>query len=114
MVTESIIATAGDFIKAAKIGDDTGSPLSEAVVPLSELEIKHGMLQIAEGLNFLHTEANTVHCGLTPSSMFMTPGGVWKIGCFAFARTAEFSANMEVNATRFDYQGVNVALYVSI
>lgn len=111
MVTESIIATAADFVKAAKIGD-AGGALSEAVVPLSELEIKHGMLQIAEGINFLHTEANTVHCGLTPSSMFMTPGGVWKIGCFAFARTAEFSANMEGNATHFDYQGVNVALYV--
>lgn len=112
MVTECIVATAGDFIKAAKIG--AGGPGSEDVVPLSELEIKHGMLQIAEGLNFLHTEANTVHCGLSPSSMFLTPGGVWKVGCFAFARTAEFTANIEDNACHFDYQGPNVALYVRL
>lgn len=33
---------------------------------LGQLEIKHGLLQLAESLSFLHTNARLIHCAISP------------------------------------------------
>jgi len=36
-------------------------------------------LQVADTLQFLHAEANLVHCALCPEAIFLTGGGAWKL-----------------------------------
>ncbi len=37
-------------------------------------------MQVADGLHFLHTEANLVHRTLCPHTIFITAMGAWKLG----------------------------------
>jgi len=41
----------------------------------AELELKHGLLQVADGLHFLHSEAGLVHRGIAPTSILITQSG---------------------------------------
>eukprot|EP01062_Namystynia_karyoxenos_P058069 TRINITY_DN4942_c1_g4_i1.p1 TRINITY_DN4942_c1_g4~~TRINITY_DN4942_c1_g4_i1.p1 ORF type:complete len:895 (+),score=293.00 TRINITY_DN4942_c1_g4_i1:85-2769(+) len=56
---------------------------------LSEPERRYGMFQLAEGLAFLHGEAKLWHLNLTPGSVWVTPKGDWKLGCFEFCLPAQ-------------------------
>ena len=42
-------------------------------------------LQVADGLHFLHTEANQVHRTLCPHTIFITAMGAWKLGGLSLA-----------------------------
>ncbi|TXT13561.1 hypothetical protein VHUM_00928 [Vanrija humicola] len=68
-VTETVTATLGNLIAAAKSGkgrsDDTGE------VDLDEVEIQKGTLQIAKGLGFLHQQAKSVHLNLSPDAILI-------------------------------------------
>uniref|UniRef100_A0A913HZV7 Protein kinase domain-containing protein n=1 Tax=Strongyloides stercoralis TaxID=6248 RepID=A0A913HZV7_STRER len=57
------------------------------------LESKLGALQIIEGLIYLHNTAHILHGNLTPSAIYVTGNGLWKIGGFAFSVSAN-DANM--------------------
>ena len=50
-----------------------------------ELEVKHGLVQIAETLHFLHKSCNLAHCNLSPESIIIAADGTWKLGGLAFA-----------------------------
>jgi serine/threonine protein kinase len=52
---------------------------------MSELEKKHGLLQLCETLTFIHDNARVLHRAINPSSVFITSGGAWKFACFGFA-----------------------------
>eukprot|EP00927_Polykrikos_kofoidii_P004423 TRINITY_DN11743_c0_g2_i1.p1 TRINITY_DN11743_c0_g2~~TRINITY_DN11743_c0_g2_i1.p1 ORF type:complete len:879 (+),score=145.32 TRINITY_DN11743_c0_g2_i1:116-2752(+) len=52
---------------------------------LSPLEIKCGLLDIAEALQFLHQDAKTAHLGLSPQCMFIDPHGRWLLGGLGFS-----------------------------
>ena len=41
--------------------------------------------QVADGLHFLHTEANQVHRALCPHTVFITAMGAWKLGGLSLA-----------------------------
>ena len=41
--------------------------------------------QVADGLHFLHTEANQVHRALCPHTIFITAMGAWKLGGLSLA-----------------------------
>jgi len=47
---------------------------------LSLLEMKCGLLDAAEALQFLHQDAKTAHLSLSPSSIFIDPQGKWLLG----------------------------------
>ncbi|CAG2195971.1 SCYL2 [Mytilus edulis] len=49
---------------------------------LYEVEIKHGLLQLAEGLAFLHNDVKMVHCNICPESIIINKNGSWKIAGF--------------------------------
>lgn len=64
--------------------------LSEALVSdhrqdvqLDEVEIQKGLLQVARGLEFLHT-AKMVHQNLSPDSIMINAKGDWKLAGFSF------------------------------
>lgn len=47
---------------------------------LSPLEMKCGILDAAEALQFLHQDAKTAHLGFSPYSLFIDPQGKWLLG----------------------------------
>lgn len=53
--------------------------------PLEKLEMKLGVLQLIEGLSYLHNNAKMLHGNLTPQAVFLTSTQHWKIGGFAFS-----------------------------
>jgi len=57
---------------------------------LEPLEIKIGILQIAEGLDFLHHNANLIHRNICPSSIYLTRKGEWKICGFNFSTFSSY------------------------
>lgn len=52
---------------------------------LDELEIQKGLLQVAQGLEFLHESAGLVHGNLTPEAIYVNAKSDWKIAGFSFA-----------------------------
>uniref|UniRef100_A0A915M6R2 Protein kinase domain-containing protein n=1 Tax=Meloidogyne javanica TaxID=6303 RepID=A0A915M6R2_MELJA len=52
---------------------------------LDKLEMKLGVLQLVEGLSYLHNNAKILHGNLTPQAVFVTSFQHWKIGGFAFS-----------------------------
>lgn len=47
---------------------------------LTNLEMKCGLLDVAEALQFLHQDAKTAHLSLGPHSIFIDPQGKWLLG----------------------------------
>ena len=60
-------------------GDDDAPPAHLAHLRLSKLEIKHGILQLADALAFLHAGAGLVHRALSPETVAVTSAGGWKL-----------------------------------
>lgn len=60
---------------------------------ISETEISRGFLNIAEGLQFLHTVQKRLHLSVSPESIVITGGGVWKLCGFGFSLTFEKDDN---------------------
>ena len=58
--------------------------LMEGAFAMDELEIKLGLIQICEALNFVHSTAQMVHLNLSPWSIVVC-GGDWKLAGFGFA-----------------------------
>lgn len=48
--------------------------------------------QVADGLHFLHTEANQVHRALCPHTVFITSMGAWKLGGLSLSSPAFITA----------------------
>ncbi|EMG47746.1 SCY1 Protein kinase-like protein SCY1 [Candida maltosa Xu316] len=51
---------------------------------LDSLSIQKGLLQVAKGLQFLHSYGSIVHLNLQPSSIYINNQGDWKLGGFKF------------------------------
>lgn len=47
--------------------------------------MKLGVLQIIDGLSYLHNSAKILHGNLNPTAIFVTGTKLWKIGGFQFA-----------------------------
>ncbi|KAF0696235.1 Aste57867_12993 [Aphanomyces stellatus] len=86
-VTERVTCSLANACKNfANIGNVTPEVLE---IGLSEFEIACGLMHVGESLSFLHREGRRVHLNLTPSSIFITPKGEWKLGGFGFCRVVE-------------------------
>ncbi|VDN07147.1 unnamed protein product [Thelazia callipaeda] len=55
---------------------------------IDKLEIKLGILQIIDGLSYLHNSAKILHGNLVPNAIYITLSKQWKIGGFAFSVAA--------------------------
>lgn len=50
-----------------------------------DVEIKYGLLQISDGLLFLHRDAKILHRNLCPENIIVNRNGIWKISGFDFS-----------------------------
>lgn len=55
---------------------------------LYDVEIKYGLMQIAEGLAFLHKDVKLIHRNLCPESIVLNSNGAWKLACFELSVTS--------------------------
>ncbi|KAL7982510.1 hypothetical protein Chor_010108 [Crotalus horridus] len=51
---------------------------------LYDVETKYGLLQVSEGLSFLHSSVKMIHGNLTPENIILNKSGAWKIMGFDF------------------------------
>lgn len=65
---------------------------------IDELEIQKGLLQIAQGLEFLHESAGLVHGNLTPDAIFANVKSDWKIAGLGFAGPPDNSSSQSTLA----------------
>ncbi|UMM13833.1 hypothetical protein L5515_001913 [Caenorhabditis briggsae] len=56
---------------------------------VDRLEIRLGVLQIIDGLSYLHNSAKMLHGNLTPDAIYVTAIKTWKIGGFSFSVNAK-------------------------
>lgn len=67
------------------------------------LEVKHGLLQIAESLDFLHNNAHLIHRAISPENILITSSGAWKLGGFGFAITTDQASGDLASSQAFHY-----------
>uniref|UniRef100_A0A8C5XVG7 Protein kinase domain-containing protein n=1 Tax=Microcebus murinus TaxID=30608 RepID=A0A8C5XVG7_MICMU len=62
------------------------SPISPDIkdYKLYDVETKYGLLQVSEGLSFLHSSVKMVHGNITPENIILNKSGAWKIMGFDF------------------------------
>ncbi|KAH9518743.1 SCY1-like protein 2 [Bulinus truncatus] len=73
----------------------TGSSKVLSEFQLYEVEIKHGLLQILEGLGFLHNDAKMMHRNICPSSIVLAKFGTWKLAGCEFVQQASDSQDQK-------------------
>ncbi|KAH8829604.1 other/SCY1 protein kinase [Flagelloscypha sp. PMI_526] len=56
-----------------------GSGRFASIVQLDEVEIQKGILQLCNGLTFMHSSAQLIHSNLSPESIIINAKGDWKI-----------------------------------
>ena len=61
------------------------------------VEVKYGLLQLAEGLSFLHNDARLFHGNLTPESVIINHKGEWKLGGFHFCCYTQYTSSAQVS-----------------
>lgn len=72
------------------------------------LEVKHGLLQVAESLDFLHNNARLIHRAISPEAVLINSSGAWKLGGFSFAISAD-QASADLSAVQpFHYAEYDV------
>ncbi|CAF1565264.1 unnamed protein product, partial [Adineta steineri] len=49
---------------------------------LFDVEIRYGIVQLCEGLTFLHNEVKLFHRNLCPESIIINSNGAWKLSGF--------------------------------
>ncbi|XP_057242053.1 SCY1-like protein 2 isoform X2 [Malurus melanocephalus] len=66
--------------------DNLPSPLPADIkeYKLYDVETKYGLLQVSEGLSFLHSSVKMVHGNVTPENIILNKSGAWKIMGFDF------------------------------
>ncbi|KAK4413444.1 SCY1-like protein 2 [Sesamum alatum] len=105
MVTEPLFAsvanTLGNLENIPKV------PKELKGMDMGLLEVKHGLLQIAETLDFLHNNARLIHRAISPESVLITSNGAWKLSGFGFAISTDQS-NDSASMQAFHYAEYDV------
>ncbi|XP_063072861.1 SCY1-like protein 2 [Engraulis encrasicolus] len=78
--------------------DNLPSPVPTEIktYKLYDVEIKYGLLQLSEGLSFLHTGVKMVHGNLCPENIIINKSGAWKIMGFDFSISSTNPSDAEV------------------
>ncbi|XP_010477557.1 PREDICTED: SCY1-like protein 2 isoform X2 [Camelina sativa] len=105
MVTEPLFASVANALGNVENVDNVPKDLKS--MEMSLLEVKHGLLQMAETLNFLHNNAHLIHRAVSPENVFITSGGSWKLAGFGFAISESQDGNLD-NMQSFHYSEYDV------
>ncbi|KAK9813184.1 hypothetical protein WJX72_010231 [[Myrmecia] bisecta] len=104
LVTEAVQAPVAQLLRPSA----GRQKLDETSLQLSELEIKHGLLQVTETLQFLHTEAGLVHRALGPDCIYITSTGAWKLAGFGHSIVTQFRS---AEGQTFDFSNPHPSAY---
>ncbi len=90
--TEPVFASLANLLGRR---DNLPSPPPQAVRDYKpfDVEIKYGLLQLSEGLHFLHDSVKMLHRNLSPESIVVNHQGAWKIFGFDFCLPNSAPAN---------------------
>ncbi|KAL0919957.1 hypothetical protein M5K25_009049 [Dendrobium thyrsiflorum] len=106
MVTEPLFASVANTIGQL---DNIPKVLAELKgMEMGLLEVKHGLLQIAESLDFLHNNAHLIHRAISPETVFITATGAWKLGGFGFAIPTDQASSGLTATQTFHYPEYDV------
>ncbi|XP_075712820.1 SCY1-like protein 2 isoform X2 [Rhinoderma darwinii] len=95
--TEPVFASLANVLGS---WDNLPSPLPANIKEhkLYDVETKYGLLQVSEGLSFLHSSVKMIHSNLTPENIILNKSGAWKIMGFDFFNS---SVNPSEQETRY-------------
>ncbi|KAG2303630.1 hypothetical protein Bca4012_062382 [Brassica carinata] len=105
MVTEPLFASVANALGDVENVDNVPKDLKS--MEMSLLEVKHGLLQMAETLNFLHNNAHLIHRAVSPENVLITSAGSWKLAGFGFAISEAQAGNLD-NMQSFHYAEYDV------
>lgn len=106
MVTEPLFASVANAL--GNVDNIQTVPKELKGMEMGLLEVKHGLLQTAETLDFLHNNARLVHRAISPESILITSNGAWKLGGFGFAISSDQSSNESASMQAFHYADYDV------
>ncbi|ODQ64236.1 kinase-like protein [Nadsonia fulvescens var. elongata DSM 6958] len=69
---------------------------------LDEVVIQKGLLQVANGLQFLHEDAGLVHLDIQPTSIFVNEKGDWKISGLGLVANYDEGSKKEYFIAQYD------------
>ncbi|CAI5521687.1 unnamed protein product [Closterium sp. Naga37s-1] len=87
MVTEPVFSSLANAL--GNLENLSTIPNELEKLELGQLEVKHGLMQLAETLSFIHRNANIIHRGINPETVFITKNGGWKLAGFGFSVPAD-------------------------
>lgn len=61
---------------------------------LGQIELKAGLGDLLQAINFLHGTAHLIHLGISPSEVYITPQGRWKLGGFNWVARIDPSTSL--------------------
>ncbi|KAJ1284318.1 hypothetical protein BS78_03G195000 [Paspalum vaginatum] len=106
MATEPVFASVANALGCL---DNVGKvPKELKGMEMGLLEIKHGLLQVAETLDFLHNNAHLAHRAISPETVFITSSGSWKLGGFGFALPVDQATGGLTSSQQFHYSDYDV------
>ncbi|KAI3760709.1 hypothetical protein L1987_51108 [Smallanthus sonchifolius] len=106
MVTEPLFASVANAL--GMLDNISKVPQELQGMEMGMLEVKHGLLQVAESLDFLHNNAHLIHRGLSPEAVLINSSGAWKLGGFSFAISADQSSTDPSTVQPFHYSEYDV------
>ncbi|KAA8528038.1 hypothetical protein F0562_035093 [Nyssa sinensis] len=106
MVTEPLFSSVANAL--GNVDNIERVPKELKGIEMGLLEVKHGLLRIAESLDFLHNNARLIHRAISPETVLITLSGAWKLGGFGFAISADQSSGDLSNAQSFHYAEYDV------
>lgn len=110
-------ATEPVFASLANILGNTQSlpPLAQQTLSkynLYDVEIKYGLVQLTEGLAFLHSDAKILHRNVCPESVIVNKEGSWKIFGFDYCVLNQYVGNPNEPNPNWPHQPYNSTYHV--
>ncbi|KDP45586.1 hypothetical protein JCGZ_17193 [Jatropha curcas] len=106
MVTEPLFASVANAL--GNVENIAKVPKELKGMEMGLLEVKHGLLQIAETLDFLHNNARLIHRSISPENVLITSSGAWKLGGFGFAISTDQASGDLPSSQAFHYAEYDV------
>jgi hypothetical protein len=94
--TEPVFGSLGNVLGYRDNGPEAGCWGRLEGFKLDELEIKYGLVQLCEGLGFLHRDVKLVHRNMGVESVVINASGAWKLFGFEFCLANESPEGSEV------------------